>query len=309
MNLMEVSACLGRPVDELKEILLDKLNKIVLSEYIQMDEKVLKELLAILNVDENTLEPDEMFSEKIERTSHNEKIIFVTEQCATGCAEPRASSFPERSPLCEEEDKSALKESLSNDEKLLRELNEIDGSAVGYTKKLIRYCFECKYLIFIDTCSLMNENFYEFYDIFVGLSQESSVLYVPYVVMEELKRLIKKGGDIAKVAKNRLEFIAVQCENKKMQIVGDEEDKRTNEFGKKVIHADRVLIEKLIYFRNDSRSSLLITQDYGVTVDALKQNEWQSTKSNAQIIVKKIGREGVLIDNSRDIKNPELPID
>jgi hypothetical protein len=155
----------------------------------------------------------------------------------------------------------------------------------------------------------MNENFYEFYDIFVGLSQESSVLYVPYVVMEELKRLMKKEGDIAKVAKKRLEFIAVQCENRKMQIVGDEEDKRTNEFGKKVIHADRVLIEKLIYFRNDSRSSLLITQDHGVTVDALKQNEWQSTKSNAQIIVKKIGREGVLIDNSRDIKNPKLPID
>ena len=76
-----------------------------------------------------------------------------------------------------------------------------------------------------------------------------------------------------------------------------------------MIHADRVLIEKLIYFRNDSRSSLLITQDHGVTVDALKQNEWQSTKSNAQIIVKKIGREGVLIDNSRDIKNPKLPID
>lgn len=309
MNLMEVSACLGRPVDELKEILFDKLNKIVLSEYIQMDEKVLKELLAILNVDENTLRPGEMFSEKIERTSHNEEIISVRGQYATGCVEPRASSFPQRSPLCEEEDKSALKESLSDDEKLLRELNEIDGSVVGYTKKLIRYCFEYKYLIFIDTCSLMNENFYEFYDIFVGLSQESSVLYVPYVVMEELKRLMKKEGDIAKVAKKRLEFIAVQCENRKMQIVGDEEDKRTNEFGKKVIHADRVLIEKLIYFRNDSRSSLLITQDHGVTVDALKQNEWQSTKSNAQIIVKKIGREGVLVDNSRDIKNPKLPID
>lgn len=308
MNLMEVSACLGRPVDELKEILLDKLNKIVLSEYIQMDENVLKELLAILNVDENTLEPGEMFSEKIERTSLNEEIIPVTGQHATGCVESRASSFPQ-GVLFAKKDKSALKESLSNDEKLLRELNEIDGSAVGYTKKLIRYCFECKYLIFIDTCSLMNENFYEFYDIFVSLSQNGSVLYVPYVVMEELKRLIKKGGDIAKVAKNRLKFVAVQCENMKMLIVGDEEDKRTNEFGEKVIHADRVLIEKLIYFRNDSRSSLLITQDHGVTVDALKQNEWQSTKSNAQIIVKKIGREGVLIDNSRDIKNPKLPID
>ena len=94
MNLMEVSACLGRPVDELKEILLDKLNKIVLSEYIQMDENVLKELLAILNVDENTLEPGEMFSKKIERTSLNEEIIPVTGQHATGCAEPASFELP-----------------------------------------------------------------------------------------------------------------------------------------------------------------------------------------------------------------------
>lgn len=97
--------------------------------------------------------------------------------------------------------------------------------------------------------------------------------------------------------------------NNNVVTVGNENDKRANEHSEKVIHADRVIIEKLIFFRNDSKSSLFITQDFDATVDALKQNDWHSTKSSALILVKKISKKGVLIDNTKETVNPILPID
>ena len=66
------------------------------------------------------------------------------------------------------------------------------------------------------------------------------------------------------------------------------------------------MLEKLIYFRNDSQSCMLITQDYGLTVDALQQNESHSSKSSALVLVKKIGKGGALLDNTDDVKNPKV---
>ena len=54
---------------------------------------------------------------------------------------------------------------------------------------------------------------------------------------------------------------------------------------------------------------MLITQDYGLTVDALQQNESHSSKSSALKIIKKIGKGGALLDNTDDVKNLKLPID
>lgn len=196
-------------------------------------------------------------------------------------------------------------------DELLAELDDIRYPERAYTKKLLRYCLDNKYLIFIDTCSLLNEHFMDFYQGYLDLKGRSP-LYVPYVVVEELKRIVldrRKDKALMDKAVEILKFIGQETEKNNIVQVGDEGDKRRNERGEKVIHADRLIIEKLIFFRNDARSSLFITQDFDATVDALKQNDWQSTKSNALILVKKITRGGALVNNTKDTVNPSLPID
>ena len=209
------------------------------------------------------------------------------------------------------DEKQRFEPSIEEERNFLEKLKSIQYPEIIYTEKLLRYCFDNKYLILIDTCSLLYDSFYDFYKIFLSQRHNNSTkMYIPYVVTEELKRIVLEGKKEQKVidkAINILKFI--QAEKDNIMIVGNENDKRTNEHGEKVIHADRVIIEKLIFFRNDSRSSLFITQDYDATVDALKQNDWHSTKSSAYILVKKITNGGALIDNTKETINPKLPID
>lgn len=312
MNLVEISDCLGRPVDELRDVLLNQFDRIVLSEYSQLDNKVIRNLLDYLQIDEAVLFEYETSHNKSDEVYQDEESLHVSRGRKKSFVKRYIRKFTGTHFTHDDKDTHEPKVTLTEDERLLQELNEIELPDVSYTRKLLRFCFDNKYLIFIDTCSLLNDHFYDFYDLFTGVSSEPSVLYVPYVVVEELKSILlkkEKEQDVLNKAEDRISFIAQQCRKNNMRIVGDENDKRTNECGEKVIHADRVLIEKLIYFRNDSKSCLLISQDHDVTVDALKQNEWQSTKSHAQIVVKKIGKGGALLDNSEDISNPILPID
>lgn len=312
MNLIEISDCLGRPVDELKNVLLNQFDRIVLSEYSQLDNKVIRNLLAYLQIDEAVLFEYEASHKKSDEVYHDEESLHVNSGRKKSFVKRHIRKFMGTHFTHDDKDTYEPEVALTEDERLLQELNEIELPDVSYTRKLLKFCFNNKYLIFIDTCSLLNDHFYDFYDLFTGVSAEPSVLYVPYVVVEELKSILlkkEKEQDALNKAEDRISFIAQQCRKNNMRIVGDENDKRTNECGEKVIHADRVLIEKLIYFRNDSKSCLLITQDHGVTVDTLKQNEWQSTKSHAQIVVKKIGKGGILVDNSEDVSNPVLPIE
>lgn len=200
----------------------------------------------------------------------------------------------------------------ARDMELLKALGSIRYPELKYTGELLKYCVDNKILIFIDTCSILNESFYDFYKLFIEAKGNSDYrLYVPYVVGEELKNLIRRDQDIKDKALEVLEFIGQEQEKGNLAVIGDDGDRRTNERGERVIHADRLIIEKLIYFRNDSRSSLFITQDHDATVDALKQNDWKSTRSNAVILVKKIVRGGCLVDNTNesDTDNPRLPID
>lgn len=180
----------------------------------------------------------------------------------------------------------------------------------AYTKKLLQYCVDNKYLFFIDTCSLLTQPaFFQFYKC---LKTYAYVLYVPYVVTEELKKLLldhRRDEELRKRAEKVLQFICKEEENGEIIFIGNEHDKRNNEHGQKVVHADRVIIEKLNYYRNNARSCLFITQDHDVTVDILKLNEWRSLESNALILVKKLGKGGILEDNANDIVNPTLPID
>lgn len=311
MNLIEVSDLSGCSVDELKDILLTQYDRIVLSEYSQLDENVLSSLMDYLGIDVIPLASEIDYEEKTENLRVGNRKI-ETSDSEKRTARDKVQHFVGNMFRREKKDTYVESTKKSPEEECLKALNEIESPEVEYTRKLISYCIDQKYLIFIDTCSLLNRCFYEFYDLFLNTTNGAYTLYVPYVVIEELKNILKKRDkerDVLKAAEERIAYIAEQCKEGNMKIVGDENDKRTNERGEKVVHADRVLIEKLIFFRNDSKSCLLITQDYGVTVDALKQNDWQSTKSRAQILVKKIGNKGSLIDNSEDVKNPKLPID
>lgn len=275
MNLTEFSEISNEPVDDLKELLMVQFSRIVLSEYVDLDEKVLRELMDYFEIGQ-------------------------------------IDSIPHTDLQDETFGKQGVPLETTDEEQCFRELSDILHPEIKYTRQLLEYCSEHKHLFFIDTCSLLNRYFYDFFTMFDKTVRSDSSLYIPYVVLEELKKICmdkKKDDEVIEKARRIFEFILQKCQKNRMRIIGDEEDKRKNERGEKVVHADRVMLEKLIYFRNDSQSCVLITQDYGLTVDALQQNESHSSKSSALVLVKKIGKGGVLLDNTDDVKNPKLPID
>lgn len=268
MNLIELSQRTNRSMDDLKEILMIQFNRIILSEYIDLDEEILQKLMGYLNISQTDPAGSQEISDDFMETTDEE-------QC-------------------------------------FKELSDILHPEMKYTRELLEYCSEHNYLFFIDTCSLLNQHFFDFFTVFDAAVSWESSLYIPYVVLEELKKICmdkKKEEEVVKKARHIFDFILQKCKQNRMKIIGDDEDRRTNARGERVVHADRVMLEKLIYFRNDSQNCMLITQDYGLTVDALQQNESHSSKSSALLLVKKIGKGGVLLDNTDDVKNPKLPID
>lgn len=268
MNLIELSNTINKPIELLKEEILDRFGIIVLSEFNELQHGIIENYVGL-----------------------------------------------QKQPIQKKELKPSSEEPIisSNEKNCLEELDDIQHPELAYTKKFLKYCLDNRYLIFIDTCSLLNEHFIDFYNLYLSQrGSASSYLFVPYVVIEELKRIVidnKKEKAVVDKAIEVLRFIQDEEKKKNIVMVGNEDDKRANERGEKVIHADRVIIEKLIFFRNDSRSSLFITQDYDATVDALKQNDWHSSKSSAFILVKKIVKGGALVNNTKETVNPKLPID
>ncbi len=275
MNLIELSQRANRSMDDLKKILMIQFNWIILSEYIDLDEEILQKLMGYLNISQT---------------------------------DPAGSSDL---PAGSQEISDDLME-ITDEEQCFKELSDILHPEMKYTRELLEYCSEHNYLFFIDTCSLLNQHFFDFFTVFDAAVSWESSLYIPYVVLEELKKICmdkKKEEEVVKKSRHIFDFILQKCKQNRMKIIGDDEDRRTNDRGEKVVHADRVMLEKLIYFRNDSQNCMLITQDYGLTVDALQQNESHSSKSSALLLVKKIGKGGALLDNTDDVKNPKLPID
>lgn len=262
-------------MDDLKEILMIQFNRIILSEYIDLDEEILQKLMGYLNISQT----DPAGSSDIPAGSQEISDDFME---------------------------------TTDEEQCFKELSDILHPEMKYTRELLEYCCKHNYLFFIDTCSLLNQHFFDFFTVFDAAVSWESSLYIPYVVLEELKKICmdkKKEEEVVKKARHIFDFILQKCKQNRMKIIGDDGDRRTNERGEKVVHADRVMLEKLIYFRNDSQNCMLITQDYGLTVDALQQNESHSSKSSALLLVKKIGKGGALLDNTDDVKTPKLPID
>lgn len=274
MNLIELSEKINKPMELLKEEIIELFGIIILSEYNPVNEIIVRHYIGTaVKPNKNTDKQDTGKKSEVNKGQNN---IDELQSC-------------------------------------LDELNNIINPEIAYTKKLLKYCIDKKYLIFIDTCSLLNDNFDDFYKLYISQKGNSDIrLYIPYVVTEELKKIAtdnRKEKELSDKAIRILMFISEEEVKQNIFMVGNESDKRTNEHGKKVIHADRVIIEKLIFFRNDARSSLFITQDFDATVDALKQNDWHSSKSSALILVKKIIKGGALADNTKETVNPRLPID
>ncbi|MCI7258639.1 MAG: hypothetical protein MR466_04305 [Ruminococcus sp.] len=186
-----------------------------------------------------------------------------------------------------------------------------------YTKKLLNYCMENHYLIFIDTCSLVDDNFKDFYQIFVEQKKNfDTVLHVPHSVTQELKKHAfnkKEKEKIRKAAEEALRIIDRERNKGNIVVVGNEKDKRDNKNGVKTFFADPIFYEKMAALRNVSKSSLLITQDGNLTCDVLTNNRLKSINSTAVILVKSIERGGILKNHwkikKENITYPKLPID
>lgn len=195
---------------------------------------------------------------------------------------------------------------------LLEQLDKALAPELAYTRKLLNYCVREKFLIIIDICSLLHEQFYAFYELFKPFAQqEGTRLIVPYVVVEEMKRMLirrNKEPDVLERCEKVMQFLLPERDAGMIEFVGSEDDKRTNRKGEKGVHADPLLLEKIMYFRNDARSVLLITQDHGFSVDALHLNHMQSSITSAVVLAKKIIRRGALVDNADDAVCPSLPI-
>lgn len=195
---------------------------------------------------------------------------------------------------------------------LLEQLEQTLAPQLAYTRKLLAYCIRKEFLFIIDICSLLHDQFYAFYALFKPVAQQSGArLIVPYVVTEEMKRMLirrNKERDVLERCEKVMRFLLLERDAGLIEFVGSEDDKRTSRNGEKGVHADPLLLEKIMYFRNDARSVLLITQDHGFSVDALHLNNMQSSIANAVVLAKKITRRGALVDNADDAVCPSLPI-
>jgi len=264
MNLLELSAATGMPLDSLKATIAERFQIIVLSDHAQLRRDIVQ-----------ALGPDVVPAEPAK--------LAPTARSADG-------------------ENAALLEQL--EQALMPEL--------AYTRKLLNYCVREKFLIIIDICSLLHEQFYAFYDLFKPIAQRGGArLIVPYVVAEEMKRMLirrNKEPNVLERCEKVMKFLLPERDAGLIEFVGSEDDKRTNRKGEKSVHADSLLLEKIMYFRNDARSVLLITQDHGFSVDALHLNHMQSSIANAVVLAKKIIRRGALVDNADDAVCPSLPI-
>ena len=135
MNLIELSQRTNRSMDDLKEILMIQFNRIILSEYIDLDEEILQKLMGYLNISQTDPAGSQEISDDFMETTDEE-------QC-------------------------------------FKELSDILHPEMKYTRELLEYCSEHNYLFFIDTCSLLNQHFFDFFTVFDAAVSWESSLYIP----------------------------------------------------------------------------------------------------------------------------------
>ena len=90
---------------------------------------------------------------------------------------------------------------MRKDEKICKkEQTHSSDSSLDYTKKPIAHCAENKFLIFVDTCSVLYSGFYEFFEITRPfLKSFKAKVIVLSVVLEELRNMVFKQKKERKV--------------------------------------------------------------------------------------------------------------
>lgn len=182
------------------------------------------------------------------------------------------------------------------------------------TEGLIRRCIDRHFVILIDTCSLLNCNFFLFFEkVRPVLRELGGRILIPQVVMYELERKESDKYDLrlAETASSVHSYLEEQIGNGFIAVVLDGEDPENDfvkdEKGCDIAFADILWVEKMIFYRRKRKNVLMITQDHDLTLDLLQQNKLESSRSNAAVIVvKKIGKNGMLIDNAEDTVNPRI---
>ena len=159
------------------------------------------------------------------------------------------------------------------------------------TLQLLHRCDAQGYRAFIDTCSLLHPGFSAFYQLYRNTATHP--LYVPYVVRLELEKKLHDPRLHAQ-ASRVLELIN---HDERITVVGDANDLRRTDRGEKRVHADTIFVEKSLFFHNNGRSILLLTQDKSLTADLLKINTLQSRSTKAVVLVKKLTPAGTLADS------------
>lgn len=152
-----------------------------------------------------------------------------------------------------------------------------------------------KYKIFIDTCSLVNDNINKFWvDIIPLLLRYNNKIIIPNKVKMELEKHAKKRDiSLSKRANQALSSIKKLMDNNLIDIRGE----KTDNF------ADNVFLTVFTKYRL-KYELLLITQDKNLMKDIDKLNSFKSNKGK-KISIKKLGKDGKLVDFS-DKKKKEV---
>ena len=150
------------------------------------------------------------------------------------------------------------------------------------------------YKIFIDTCSILDDNSEKFWkNITPILQKENKHIIIPRVVIEEIQKFAKnyelcaKKGDPSLHDRSRKVLKQINDLKTKgfIQIYGDPDDKKI---------ADQVFRVVFTRFQMDY-NMILITQDKGLANDILKIDDSKSIeKTKHRISVRKINRQGYL---------------
>lgn len=183
----------------------------------------------------------------------------------------------------------------------LNQMINIDEIETLFGKTLQSYISEGYHLI-IDTCSILRKPhaFEWFYKRCKPLLVEyNRVLEIPYSVYAELATFTnnrKTDYNLLKRAEYGMELIKTEIQEGCITIIGSREDTTTNREGEKRFFADDFFTRQILAWRNNNESVLLITQDYDLTVSALKLQEIPCVNSNAEIVVRKLDQRGRLVN-------------
>lgn len=166
--------------------------------------------------------------------------------------------------------------------------SSVNKSPEEKSKDFLDYVVK-NYKIFIDTCSLLDDNAEQFWEnITPFLIENNSSIIIPYRVYEEIKKHENSNHNLQQKAQVVLKRIVELYNKGLIRVLGE----KTDDF------ADQVF--QMVFMRYRMKYNLLlITQDKKLANDILNFSKSQSVRVNTKTLVRKINKYGFLslIDN------------